>query len=466
MIKRILIFCFCSSQVFSQMTFEKTYSLFQNPQMYFIQELYNGGFIVCGKSQNLSDSTTDFCFLKTDFSGNVIWAKQIFDTTLLHGSPSHEWATTIREKPDNSFVFGGSVRDPHYSSSVAFYGWMDSSGTILSSISKHSDWTTSVNALLLNTNGNIISTRDDREGAGHYGNYLEINSPSGQFISGGFTGNNSIANQALVQMKDGGFGTLAIEEEYNSGSVSFPLVTRFDVDGNIVWKNTLHNEIYTSDTQFVALCPTSDTGIVVCGFVKGGNIILTKINANGDSLWTKSIAIAGKPSALQQTLDGGFAVLGTLNNSLMLLKVDGNANYIWMQTYNNTPGNASGIYFHQTADEGFIILGQIENASPETIYLVKTDGNGNVNTITKTGKVDPAKVFNLYPDPFPSSINVDIPGNHQCLFLLCDVTGRIIFSKKINGESDRLDLSFLPSGVYCAFIKGDAHIGSKILMKQ
>ena len=459
----LIICCLYSAHVFSQVTFEKTYSIFPNPQMYFVQELQNGGYIVCGKSLNLSDSTTDFSFFKTDFAGNVIWFKQIIDTSFLYGNPTHEWATTIREKPDGSYVFGGSVKDPFYSSSVAFYGWMDSSGIMISSTFKGSNWTTSVNALLINTNGNIVSTRDEREGAGHYANFLEINSPTGQYISGDWAGNYSIANQALVQMRDRGYATLSIEENTDQNLIYLPIVSRFNSTGNIVWKKTFQYEVYSSDTQFVALCPSNDSGIVVCGYVKNGNILITKINANGDLLWTKAIDGFGIPVSIQQTSDGGYAVLGTLNNSMSLLKIDDNANIVWMQSYANPMGDIKAVYFQKTADKGFILLGNSVNGKT---YIVKTDSTGNSNTITKTGKVDPAKVFSLYPDPFPSSINVSFPGNRLCIFSLCDVTGRIVFRKEIIGETETFDLSFIAPGIYCAFIPVDGYVLSKIILKQ
>ena len=94
------------------------------------------------------------------------------------------------------------------------------------------------------------------------------------------------------------------------------------------------------------------------------------------------------------------------------------------------------------------------------------DSNGNTNTITKTGKVDPAKVFSLYPDPFPSSINVNFPENRLCTFSLCDATGRIVFKKEIIGETVTFDLSFIKPGIYCAFIPVDGYILSKIILKQ
>ena len=461
--KLIIVFCLFSAHVFSEETFEKTYSLFTNPQMYFVQELHNGGYIICGKSMNLSDSTTDFSFLKTDFAGNALWSKQIIDTSFLYGYPTHEWATTIREKTDGSFIFGGSVKDPFYSSSVAFYGWMDSSGTMITSTFKGSSWTTSVNALLLNANGTIVSTRDEREGAGHYANFLEVNSLTGQYISGDWAGNFSIANQALIQMQDSGYATISIEENTDQNLMYLPIVSRFNSAGNIVWKKFLQNEVYSSDTQFVALCPATNSGIMICGYVKNGNILLTKINANGDSLWTKAIEGFGIPSSIQQTSDGGYAVLGTLNNSMLLLKTDENANIIWMQSYTNAMGDTKAVYFQQTADEGFILLGNSVNGKT---YLVKTDSTGNSNTITKTGKVDPAKVFSLYPDPFPSSINVNFPGNRLCIFSLCDVTGRIVFRKEIIGETGTFDLSFIAPGIYCAFIPVDGYVLSKIILKQ
>ena len=77
-------------------------------------------------------------------------------------------------------------------------------------------------------------------------------------------------------------------------------------------------------------------------------------------------------------LYGGHA--GDLGN----LKTDNNGIEQWSKTYNGNGFNgSSGFEVKQTVDGGFIIVGVTSNsfslASPE-IYLIKTDGNGNITS--------------------------------------------------------------------------------------
>jgi hypothetical protein len=103
------------------------------------------------------------------------------------------------------------------------------------------------------------------------------------------------------------------------------------------------------------------------------------------------------------------------------------------------------IYFIQPPVKSFL---------NESIYLIKSDNRDKANSIAKTEKVDPPMVLNPFPDPFSSSINVNIPGNLICNFSLSDMTGGVVFRTQIYGESGRFNLSFLPEGVYFASVSG------------
>ena len=116
--------------------------------------------------------------------------------------------------------------------------------------------------------------------------------------------------------------------------------------------------------------------------------------------------------------------------------------------------------------EIYFIQPPVKNFFNESIYLIKTDYYGNENTITKMEKVDPVMVLNSDPDPFSSSIKINIPGNQSCNFSLRDMTGGVVFSIEILGETKQLNLSFLNEGIYYAAVSFDGSLKSGIDVKQ
>jgi hypothetical protein len=74
----------------------------------------------------------------------------------------------------------------------------------------------------------------------------------------------------------------------------------------------------------------------------GANLLLIKVNQQGDTIWTKTISFSDGdelPSKLIKTNDGGFAIVGQscdkleTNCDMFLLKLDSNANEQWHKTY-------------------------------------------------------------------------------------------------------------------------------------
>jgi hypothetical protein len=93
--------------------------------------------------------------------------------------------------------------------------------------------------------------------------------------------------------------------------------------------------------------------------------------------------------SLQQTSDGGYAVVGYLNTGpsvypsgekpydALLFKVDADGNMLWNRTYG---GNESDFAFslQQTSDSGYIVGGETRSFGGSEAYLIKTDENGSM----------------------------------------------------------------------------------------
>ena len=136
---------------------------------------------------------------------------------------------------------------------------------------------------------------------------------------------------------------------------------------------------------------TVDGGYIVCGYWNNqtGNssdLCLIKTDDKGDTLWTKVYGGVNSERgySVQQTIDGGYIACGGTMD-VFLVKTDGNGVEQWNQTFGGT-GTDIGNSVKQTSDGGYIITGETEDVfipgvnGENNIYLIKTDGNGNVTS--------------------------------------------------------------------------------------
>jgi hypothetical protein len=136
---------------------------------------------------------------------------------------------------------------------------------------------------------------------------------------------------------------------------------------------------------------TSDSGYVIAGMTRSfgagaSDVYLVKINAQGDTLWTRTYG-GTDPDAgysVQQTPDGGYIVAGETYSfgagfcDLYLIKTDAQGDTLWTRTYGGTgPDYCNSV--KQTSDGGYIIAGETYSfgAGGLDVYLVKTDVLGN-----------------------------------------------------------------------------------------
>jgi hypothetical protein len=158
---------------------------------------------------------------------------------------------------------------------------------------------------------------------------------------------------------------------------------------------------------------TEDGGYIIAGLALGtvlglfphpSDVYLVKTNAEGVETWSGTYGGNGDDvgAFVQQTSDGGYAVVGHTNSSgagasdVYLIKTDAAGNLSWEKTFGGSDedyGNA----LQQTDDGGFLIAGSRHRASDNDrdIYLIKTDATGNLNW---------EKTFDLSPRDYAYSL--------------------------------------------------------------
>lgn len=132
---------------------------------------------------------------------------------------------------------------------------------------------------------------------------------------------------------------------------------------------------------------TTDDNFVMAGET-ATNALLFKINARGDTLWTRTIGGIGTELfyRVKQTTDGGYIAVGYSQSfghvagDVLLVKADASGGVTWSKVFGaGTANGEKGSDVIQTNDGGYAIAG-IYNAtsSVSDILVIKTDANGNL----------------------------------------------------------------------------------------
>jgi hypothetical protein len=143
-----------------------------------------------------------------------------------------------------------------------------------------------------------------------------------------------------------------------------------------------------------AVRQTADGGYILAGVseygTSGGNNRIVKVDDLGNIQWTQSYSNMGLHSIatnIEITSDGGYIIEGTRTNvstyasEVYLQRIDANGNQLWLNIYPEAQNSYSG---NTTSDGGYIQVGYYDNnAIQDTIVIVKTAANGNLDWLRK-----------------------------------------------------------------------------------
>lgn len=172
-------------------------------------------------------------------------------------------------------------------------------------------------------------------------------------------------------------------------------ISKIDADGSFQWSKTYAG---TSMDEARAIRELPDGSIIIAGAtvafgdVTGSTanlhqLILMKLNAAGDTLWTKRYGGPGSDTgdALELTDDGGFIVAGRYtvqspNNDFYIVRTDANGDTLWTKKYGG-PNADFARAIARTADNGFVVAGTTRSFGPNpasgNIWLLRLTAMGD-----------------------------------------------------------------------------------------
>ena len=191
---------------------------------------------------------------------------------------------------------------------------------------------------------------------------------------------------SVQQTFDGGYVIAGVTESFGSGDCDFYLV-KTDSAGGMQWARTYGGT--ASDVAF-SVCQTADNGYILTGYTDSygagrEDIYLVKVDANGDTAWTKTYGYESFDNGndVIQTSDGGYVITGVIDSSIQgadipLIKTDATGQVIWARQYGGRYGDVA-YAVKQTRDGGFIVAGWTDSygAGKKDVFLIRTNSAGD-----------------------------------------------------------------------------------------
>ena len=297
-------------------------SIFSLGEAYSVKLCTDGSFITTGMVQLTGDNNFSLLLSRINPSGKKIWNQYYKGGTV--------WGQSVTQTIDNGFIVGGLY---------SYSGWAkqyflktDSAGKI--------QWSKFYDQSGGGTDDNVKAIR-------------QLASDSGYIAVGSF--------------------------DLNTGGL-----TRLDKNGNLLWSN-----YYSNVKSFSSLDETSDGGYIVVGTSSGFVTVIVKLSATGTVIWESTlplppIANYSATSTPCQVLltPGGYVVAGSVADSLyagFLAKYDLAGTLQWMKLYEGDAIFITGA--SKSTSNRFILCGESYNFSLgeyESIIL-ETDSLGKLN---------------------------------------------------------------------------------------
>lgn len=268
--------------------------------LYSISETQDHGIITAGRSSSYGAGGMDMYLMKLNKAGQVLWRKAI-------GSADHEVANKVYCCADKGFLLSGYTRPPSAPHNDAHVVKTDSLGNII--------WSKAFGG-----------TDDDNA-------YSIVELSNQDIVVTGLTVNNA-PNVMLMKLSSAGvvkwakiYGTSGDDRAYSivpgdNGDLyvgglcenSKLLLFKTDSMGAVIWAKSYADP--TTNHWGYSLCRAGLTDLVLCGYQgvsgKGADNILIKVDANGDTLWTRNFGFVSNDYAQSVVAypAGGFIVSG------------------------------------------------------------------------------------------------------------------------------------------------------------
>ncbi|MCW3102323.1 MAG: lipoprotein [Bacteroidetes bacterium] len=425
----------------------------------------SGGYMIAGTTTSFGSGSCDIYVLRLDLTGQVVWGKA-------YGDWNDQKGAAIIQTADGNFIVGGITTNPQVFS-VDGGGWIvDNNDLCLLKISGSGNilWNKRIDAaggeamVSLNeaTGGNILIGATSQHKA-----LLIRTDASGNLDWATLASNSAYQGAPMIKIRPDNSSIVCVS------NYSGTAVCSIDENGLMLWSKKL-------DTPYAAcIALTPDNSIMIAGKTNTfGNDVLTKLDMNGDFLWSNTFANLYRTyfTSIIQLDDGSSLLAGNIDTSMYY--TDGQIYLVNTSTSGETNCTEANLltltnepYATTVPALQFSSLGNETDAvtvAGNTLVFSAVPICTSVPYTVSVPELVQQITFNVYPNPSAGIYNIEY-GNamESCELHVYDISGRCVYSKNINAVNTfQVDLGFTSPGIYFMELLGKQGRAVRKLIKQ
>ncbi len=424
-----------------------------------VVQTIDGGFIIAGGTDSFGAGQRDVYIIKTNFTGDTLW-------TRTYGGTDSDYSNSVAQTVDGGYIIAGTTHSFGEGEVNIYLLKVDASGDTL--------WTrtyggtggeSGLSAQETSDGGYIITGSTSSYGEGYHDVYLIKTDSSGDTLwTKAYGGVDWEIGWSVQETSDGGYVIAGTTHSFGEGDLDVYLL-KTDANGDTLWTKTFGGA--EADRAY-SITQTAEDGYLIAGITRSfgvdeTDVYLIKTDASGDSLWTRTYGGIGYDVGLsiRQTSDVRFIITGFTNSfsednsDIYVIKIDADGDTLWTKTYGGAE-NDQGFSVTQTADGGYLVAGATRSFGQGNydVYLIRLTAD---QTDMEDRDALPI-IFSLdqnYPNPFNVStiILYSLPEATDVTIEIYNILGQqvaILFDgfQQAGEHTIVWDASDYPSGVY------------------
>ncbi len=321
----------------------------------------------------------DMWAAKYSETGTQVWSRTF-------GRSGYDRGNAILATPDGGFLIVGETSSYGHGNSDVWLVKLTSTGdTSWTRALGGSDQDVGWSVILSRTNEFVIAGFTYSYGNDAQLYLLKTNQAGQEIWHQTFGGVNFDAGCSVIEASDGGYVVSGVSRN-TQGNASWWMI-KTNSSGTYQWGNT-YGSTNSGYSYSVKQTFNGDFVLTGEGYSTSGDrgLWVIRTDNSGNQLWLRQFGGTGNDfgNGIATTADGGMIVAGSTESSgaggsdLFLVKLNAGGDSLWSRVYGGT-GTDRGVTVQQTRDNGYIVIGsQTGTGSNTNIWLLKTDPNGNV----------------------------------------------------------------------------------------
>lgn len=420
----------------------------------------DGGYLLAGYTTNTTLNDCDVYIMKSDATGNLLWTKT-------YGGNKPDFPYHMMATNDGNYFLVGYSQSYGGGDYDILLMKIDPSGNLL--------WTKTYGGfgndigrdVIATTDGNylIVGSSNSPALADQNANLIKID-PAGTVIwSKMYGGTSNDYGNSVKVTSDGGYIMVGQTFSFNAPGGDAYLV-KMDANGDTLWTKRFGGA-YNDEGYYITANSDGSLVLIVRDSSNAGMDIdarVIKTDNLGNIMWNKVYGGNRKdtPKMIQSTSDGGYIVgaisrsFSWVNPDMWILKLDMNGDTTWTRHYGGSQ-NEHCYVIREMPDGSYIACGKTASYGPDfDPIFIKINSMGTmavgINELTYA-----TNDIKLYPNPSTGIFKLNIGETKLSRISIFNALGEQIFTR--NGTLTEADfvinLEGQKAGVYLLTVEAD-----------